>query len=127
MWFDRFRPSTTPETTVRIPIPRSKRFRLEVPISFTMDAVTFEGQCLNVSNSGLLATFEKAPEIWNDGLLLLEAGDHYLSINARVARIQERNVGFAFLIETENDRAAVSILVESVSDYPLMDQDVSSI
>lgn len=122
MWLDRFRTPHGLETAVDISSgyqSRSTRFRLDVPISFAGESGTQEGQCLDVSDSGLLATFDNLPDLWTVGLLVLEAGEHYLSINARVARIEARSVGFAFLIDCDNDRATISILINSVANFPI--------
>ena len=126
MWIDRFRLWNTqqrPVSRMHEPIldeftPRSSRFKLEIPTSFTVNESLHRGRCVNVSECGLLATFEELPELWAVGRLLLEAGDHYLSIHARVARIDRKEAGSAFLIETANDRAAISILIHSVSEHP---------
>ena len=75
-----------------------------------------------MSDTGLLARFNEPPELWIDGELSLEAGSHYLSLYARVARRHDRDVGFAFCINNDNDRASVAILVNSVVDWPLPEQ-----
>ena len=122
MWLDRFRSPVQQTKAVETPAaysPRATRFLLDVPISLIEDGSERIGQGINVSESGLLATFDQPPELWTDGQLLLQAGEHHLSIKARVARVQGRQAGFAFLINNDNDRATVSILVNSVLDRPV--------
>jgi hypothetical protein len=86
---------------------------------FVADDCVYTGQCINVSQSGLLARFEKPPELWSRGKIELEAKEHLLTIHARVARRQDNEVGFAFSLDTENDWAAISILIQAVSKFPL--------
>lgn len=122
MWLERFR--TTPERRKAVEATtlsqvRATRFQLSLPISFAADGNIYSGVSLNVSDSGLLATCDQVPDLWVDGELSLEAGEHYLNIHARVARIDGNNVGFAFSILTENDRAAIGVLINSASDCPV--------
>ena len=118
MWRDLFRSSPEQAKAVEIPVisqARATRYELDVLVSFVGDECKHDGQCINVSDSGLLAKFDKPPELWTDGQLSLEAGAHYLSIHARVARLQGKEVGFAFSVLTDNDQSAISILIDSVS------------
>ena len=126
MWLDRFRSSAAPAKAVEAPPSyqqRATRFLLDVPVSLIEDGTERVGQCVNVSESGLLATFDQPPELWTDAQLTLQAGEHHLSIKARVARVQDRQAAFAFAIHNENDRATVSILVNSVSDRPVPEDE----
>jgi hypothetical protein len=121
MWLDRFRSSPATrqiEEPPNAPAPRATRFKLDSPVSFSGDEGTYDGHCINVSESGLLARFNKLPEVWTNGKLTLEAGEHYLTIPARVARHQGQEVGFAFALDSENDRDAVAILIRSVQPTP---------
>ena len=118
MWRDRFRSSSEQAKAVEVSVisqARATRFELDAFVSFVIGQGKHDGQCVNVSESGLLAKFDEPPELWTDGQLSLEAGDHYLGIHARVARIQGNEVGFAFSIQNDNDKAAINILIESVS------------
>ena len=123
MWLDRFRFSHEHRQTVeqpRVHQIRPTRFSLDLPVSFLADGRTYDGQSVNVSESGLLATFDQLPEVWTDGQLFLEAGEHYLDISARVARVQGNDVAFTFSIATVSDRTAISVLLNSASDRPLL-------
>ena len=126
MWLDRFRPlpePTEPAEGSPLTQPRGTRFQLEAPICFAEAELRLDGQCINVSDSGLLAKFDKAPELWAEGQLTLEAGEHYLTLHARVARLQGNDAGFAFSVETENDRATIEILLNSVSSHPVPSEE----
>jgi hypothetical protein len=122
MWFDRFHSAPAIAKVAEpspAPPPRATRFQLDALVSFAGEEGTQEGRCINVSESGLLARFDTPPELWTNGRLNLEAGEHFLSIQARVARIQGKEAGFAFLFSNDSDRAAIAILLASVLDHPL--------
>ena len=122
MWFNLFRSSAESSGPVETPgndQPRATRFRLDADVSFVVDGRRHEGRCINVSESGLLAGLDNPPDVWVEGKLELEAGAHYLNIQVRVARVEGNDVGFAFCLDTENDRAAIRILIDSVSGSPL--------
>ena len=125
MWLDRFRSYPQQEKPLASPTAcqaRATRFKLDLPVSFSGDGRTHEGRCINVSETGLLARCDDLPDLWTDGRLALEAGEHYLTIRARVARLQGKDVGFAFAITDDNDRAAISLLIAAVSDCPLPEE-----
>lgn len=122
MWFNLFRSSAESSGPLEMPAdnqPRAKRFKLDVDVSFVVDGRRHEGRCINVSESGLLACLDHAPDVWVEGQVELEGGGHYLDIQVRVARVEGNDVGFAFCPNTENDRAAIRILIDSVSGSPL--------
>ena len=91
---------------------RPTRFDLRSPISFIVGDLELTGHCVNVSETGLLVTFDQPIELWISGEILLVAGDYYLNIKARVARTQGLDSGMSFLIETDNDRLTIQILVD---------------
>jgi hypothetical protein len=126
VWPDRFRkpkgiPNTEPEHSIFI--PRATRYPLAVPISFVTDEERYEGHSVNLSESGLLASFSSAPELWVDGKIEMEAGNHYLDIHARVARLEGNGVGLAFCLNTDSDRAAVAVLILVISPDTSTDGD----
>lgn len=124
MWLELFGATLAPEKVAE-PIktypPRASRYRLEVDVTFIGEDSRCEGRAINVSASGLLAKFDHPPELWTNGRLEMEAGEHYLSLPVRVARAQGNEVGFAFFLESENDRASIDILILAVIDHPLLD------
>ena len=116
MWLDRF---SAPPVPAEAEQPgsfssRAKRFPLDVPICFVEDGHRYDGQCINVSDSGLLACFRTPPELWTAGKIEMEAGEHYLDVHARVARLEDNDVGFAFQPNTDRDPAAIAVLVAAV-------------
>lgn len=127
MWLDQFRRRESlvaPERLEEGYKPRPGRFGLAVPLSFVADNVKQQGCCINVSESGLLATFARPIDIWTEGEISLLIGGYYVDIGARVARTQLPEIGFAFLIHTENDRLAIRIMLDfartGVMDCPAM-------
>lgn len=90
-------------------------------MSFSGNEGAHKGQCINVSDSGLLARLDNPPELWTDGQIEVETEEHFLTIHARVARRQGEEVGFAFLLNSAQDRNAICLLVNSVLDSPLDD------
>ena len=122
MWFNFFHSSAESRGPLEIPAtkqPRAERFRLDADISFIVDGRRHDGRCINVSESGLLASLDHPPDVWVEGEVELEAAGHYLNIPVRVARVAGDEVGFAFCLDTENDRVAMRILIDSVSGNPL--------
>ncbi len=118
MWFDRSRSATATKKTAHVARtyqPRATRFALEVPLCFVAEECRYEGQCINVSASGLLARFATPPELWKNGKVELETGEHYLDIHVRVARMENDAVGFAFCLDTPTDGAAIEILLNAAS------------
>ena len=93
--------------------PRATRVRLDAEVSFVVGGRRHKGRCINVSESGLLACFDHPPDVWVEGEVELQAGGYYLNIQARVARVERNDVGFAFCLNTENDRVALRILIDS--------------
>ncbi|ADW69914.1 PilZ domain-containing protein [Granulicella tundricola] len=92
--------------------PRPARFDLNLALTFAGDEGVLEGHCVNVSASGMLAAFARPVELFTNGELSLLVGEFYVNVKARVARTQGFDAGLAFIIETENDRHAVRLLVE---------------
>ena len=93
-------------------IARPERFDLHLPLTFLIDGSELPGHCVNVSATGMLATFAHPLEVWTNGTLSFLAGDFYLTLPARVARTQDLDAGLHFLLKTPNDHQALSILLE---------------
>lgn len=91
--------------------PRAERLNLSFPVTFSGDGEHLRGSCLNISLSGLSASFSRPPEVWVTGTLAIETGSSTVSLQVRVARVLDREAGFAFLIQTDADRQAVTSLV----------------
>lgn len=95
---------------MNVPLDRSARFKLDVPLFFKIGDTQQAGHTVNVSQSGLLAHFDTPLEIWEVGEISLTVGEYYLEIEARVARAEGDDHGLSFIIENDNDRVAIRIL-----------------
>lgn len=62
------------------------------------------GHCLNLSESGLLATFVRPLDLWTKGLLTLQVADCTCTVPAGVARVEDRQGGLAFHYRSEEER-----------------------
>lgn len=91
--------------------PRAERLNLSFPVTFFADGDTLLGSCLNISLSGLFAHFTRPPELWITGRIALNTGEGTVSLEARVARVLDREAGLAFILHTDAERAAVRDLV----------------
>ena len=94
-------------------VPRSTRYDLELPIRFFSMEGFVTGHLLNVSESGLLAKFDSPVEVWTVGEVsayVTDVGDGYISINARVSRIENREVALTFT-DSVNDHPSIRYLV----------------
>ncbi len=92
-------------------LTRAERLNLSFPVIFSADGDTLRGSCRNISLSGLSAGFSHPPEVWVTGALAIETGSSTITLQVRVARVLDREAGFAFLIQTDADRQAVASLV----------------
>ena len=91
---------------------RSARYSVDLPLTFIADGVEVAGHAINVSQSGVLARFSEPLELWITGDLAMLVGEYYVTLPAKVARVQEGEFGMAFVQRTENDERAVGILME---------------
>jgi hypothetical protein len=94
-------------------VPRSTRYNLELPIRFFSTEGFLTGHLLNVSESGLLAKFDKPVDVWTVGEVsayVTDVGDGYININARVSRIDHSEVALTFT-ESANDYPSIRYLV----------------
>ena len=94
-----------------LPLARARRLDLSFPLRFEGDCADASGHCMNVSESGLLARFDRPMEVWDVGELSLHFGEKVLLVRAKVARVNENEAGLAFLLRGEADRLAVEEMV----------------
>ena len=90
---------------------RAARLDLSFPLEFHADGATLRGNCLNISQSGLLAAFRDPPELWTKGSLRLHFGNRNYELTARVARVQDREAGFTFSFRNDDDRQVVRAIL----------------
>ncbi len=90
---------------------RAARLDLSFPLEFEADGETVRGHCLNISESGLLASFPVPPELWTQGELRLHFGESAYELKARVARLHDNQAGMSFTFRGEADRTAVRTML----------------
>lgn len=92
-------------------VPRAPRFVLKTPVVLEFPDDTVKGHSINVSESGMAATFAQRMDLWAKGSLSVAVGDSDISLNVRVARADGREAGLNFQIASEADRLAVQKLI----------------
>ncbi len=90
---------------------RAARLDLSFPLRFSSEDGTVAGHCLNLSESGLLANFDHPLELWTRGELLLHFATNQCQVDARVARVNEREAGLSFLYKSDGERHAIHTLL----------------
>jgi hypothetical protein len=98
-------------------VSRAARFNFAAPIVLQMSGRTIRGQCVNISESGMLARLDRPLEIWSEPTLS-QVGEWYVNMDVRVARIEGRDTGLAFHISTESERTAIRKLIEVARQPP---------
>lgn len=86
---------------------RAPRASLDLPVQFVSNYGPAVGFCLNVSESGMLAVFDRRVDVWLEGDLSFLIGEQQFTIKARVVRINGLEAGLWFRIENEVDEATV--------------------
>ncbi|MGI4758466.1 MAG: PilZ domain-containing protein [Janthinobacterium lividum] len=80
---------------------RATRKGFTFPLEFVVDGERIPGTCENLSESGLLATFAKALEVWERGEVDLHFGIDLIGVRARVARVDGLKAGLSFTISDD--------------------------
>lgn len=94
---------------------RANRIDLSFPVCFVDEGSENRGHCLNISASGLMARFEREPDLWATGTLQLSFAGDLVIVPARVARCIDQQAGMGFLFENEGQREAIRALVASAA------------
>jgi hypothetical protein len=97
---------------------RAARFDLKVPLVLYLRDHMTSGQSINVSESGMLARFDRSLEIWLKGHLCVVAGEWHLGIDVHIARVDGRMTALVFEIRSDGDRATIQKLIE-LADHDL--------
>ena len=93
-------------------ISRAPRFDLKVPVVLYLRDRLASGYSINVSESGMLATFNRTVDPLLKGHLSAVAGEWHLSIDVHIVRVEGRVTAMAFEIEGEADRATIQKLID---------------
>jgi hypothetical protein len=92
--------------------PRAPRFDIKVPLVLYLRDRIASGHSINVSESGMLATFNRRLDPWAAGHLCAVAGELHLAIDVHVVRVEGRAAAMAFEVGSEGDRATIRRLIE---------------
>ena len=90
---------------------RAPRLDLNLPLRFFSSDGMMAGHCVNVSESGMLAIFDRPVEMWLEGDLSFFIEGLQFSIKARVARVNEGDTGLRFRIDSDADKLTIQKLV----------------
>jgi hypothetical protein len=74
------------------------------------------GSSVNISESGMLAQFDRGPETWLVGRILAQIGEWRFSTGVRVVRVEGRMAAFAFQELGDEDRMKIRKLVEDAPE-----------
>lgn len=75
----------------------------------------FSGFCRDVSNAGIRGEFEGPIIVGSDGLLILRPSIGVLELHARVAYIENRQVGLLFLFERPWERTTTLEFIAEIT------------
>ena len=64
----------------------------------------------------MLVRFEEAVEVWLTGELSISLGIQYITVPARVARVDGREAGLSFRIKSDDDRLQVKMLLDAAEE-----------
>jgi c-di-GMP-binding flagellar brake protein YcgR len=70
------------------------------------------GYTVNISETGMLVEFDRAPDDWLTGRILAQVGEWRMSVEVQVIRVEERMTAFAFREMSDEDRTRIQKLVE---------------
>ena len=93
---------------------RAARYEFNVPIEFLCEGRIILGQCLNISDSGVLAQFEEPLDLWTTGELRVHAGQRSCKLAARVARVEGHEAGLTFRPAADGSAGGTSKLVQDL-------------
>jgi hypothetical protein len=96
--------------------PRALRVAADFPLSYLAEpgvGPRIEGNCLNISDSGLLGEFAESLDLWTEGEVVVQFGGGALGVRVRVARVDGTRAGFVFLYEDSEQRRTIAEVVAS--------------
>ena len=102
-------------STTRSFIARAPRLSLRTPVMFYFAGGRVRGTSVNISESGVLAEFDRGPEVWLAGRILAQIGEWRFSTGVRVVRVDGRTTAFAFQELSDEDRIKIHKLVEDAN------------
>ena len=87
---------------------RNPRFHSTAELTFHIGEVAMQGVCTDLSQEGLLASFEQGrQEIGTLGWILLRYSERQFTLGVVVTHQEDKQIGLSFLRRTREERAAV--------------------
>jgi hypothetical protein len=96
---------------------RPSRMKNGSHVDFKAGEDTLHGICRDVSDSGVRAEFDGSVEIGSSGVLILRHPSGVLNIEARVAYVENRQVGLVFLFKTPLERVVTTHFIAGITHY----------
>ena len=90
--------------------PFDTRREIHVPIMLYLNDRVASGHTVNVSDSGMLAMFDRRLDPWVSGRLSVVTRNCHLSIEVRVVRVDGHLAGMTFV--RDSDHATIQQLIE---------------
>lgn len=92
---------------------RAERVAARFPVTLTIENQSLSGECINISESGMLARFPVSLELWTIGEATLHFAEGVLALRTRVARVLDLEAGLVFLFTNDDQRSTVAAAVAS--------------
>ena len=90
---------------------RAERLDLYIPVVFVGEGGLVRGNCLNLSESGLLGAFGSELHVRSEGELRFSAGALCHAQRVRVTRTKGQEAGLVFLFHHQMERQAIAQLL----------------
>lgn len=90
---------------------RSPRFPVDLPIQYTIEKLTWEGRCIEISIDGITLESRNPLPPGARGTVIIMYDDGMLDLNMRVIHA----FGMEFIYRSDGERKTVSHLIESLS------------
>jgi hypothetical protein len=94
---------------------RAPRFSVDLPVQFTVESLTLNGHCREISQEGMTLELQHPLTPNSSGIVSFSYRGQTIDIRARVAHVAETHAGLEFLCESEAERSAVAHLVASLT------------
>jgi hypothetical protein len=96
--------------------PLDARMDMDVPVILYLHDRIASGHTVNVSDSGMLATFDRRLDPWATGRLCVVTEKSHLSIQVRIVRVDGSLAGMSFV--SDSDHADIQQLIEHANGGP---------
>ena len=102
----------------KIFVDRADRIPLRIPVVFTSSDGKVRGTSVDISESGLLATFDQPLEVWISGQLSILVPEHPIFIETRIARVEGNTVAMSFRGMGARDLLIIQSLLKKAAQQP---------